>query len=1178
MRFDKGELFRLRETFKKGGLRLLIPEMMERELMRCLKNCAAKATDELIKKYRAYPVNLSSLPPLPAKDELESECIDRMTQQWRDFKEHFVVERLPLVGDLEEVVDWYFKVEPPFGEGKKSKEFPDAFILSALDQYHGEHSANIAVISGDNDFETACKHRRYVAYFPNLNDYIDRFIPQLKGEELERPEIDPTQPITTEDQTEIKSILLRGSKVTSVEVERAMRLIENRGPSYDFFFRHANDSVWLEHLREWGHFDDPPDLERTADGKIVALLWAPMNYLLRTFDNDPEKVLDQIERLPDTSNPHILRTIIDIILKANTTDVVNRFSARILAALDHARIRSNRIVRLLRIPHLFEEPLSVFASLFLSRVVGFLPDPDSHEKKIRRQENPLDWTTSLDPSPRFEAWEYHEILEEGVRPLATKAPYVLARILIDATASLIRMSNHREDQDEDNSIDSLESQMNELYSQESGLEHPGLDLTRTLIFACKAAYEGSAESIELLDQTLRNQQSRFFQRIRQLLYSLYPSQQILPWIRESILEDDSYASMGLDYEFQLMIRKACEYFGADLLSEDELGQIIEKILAGPPFEKYLRVSSWTQEPATLQGYQEWKRFYHRKDLRPFEPLLTGDNLSYYQELEREFSDVPLSDEDYLAYRTTSGGFVSYESPLLPEELETMRDEDLLTFINEWEEEREDSEDWLKKITIRGLADEFQKVFKDAICPNKERFRFWSDNRNRIERPVYVEVIVNAFQEFVQENHFECLDKWLEFCKWVLAHPDRIYDEGLQRHENSREFPDWASSRRAVGDFISVCLKESVNAPITARRAIAEILEMLCCQSDWRLDSDTPILLNRTDRVTEAINSTRGRALQDLVNFGFWVQRKFPNDTVPEVTLFLGKRIADNSGIPLTLPERAILGLNYSNLLILDSEWTAEHKTYFFPQNDLSAWSEAFGGFLRFNVPSAPIFESLKEDYAFALHHLEELKEVTDSSGEVLDRLGKHLFDYYAWEFYPLNGEESLLEKYYSKTSDDRKRWENLFDHVGRSLSRSKKPLGDILRDRVIAFFDWRFQEREPEELRLFGFWLKADCLEPDWRLDALMKLLNLEQWEDRRFFFMLESLEGMLESQIGKVVKCFARMTEVLDHGSLYPKSAVKAIVVAGLSCEDECIYGDAERARENLLLGREFDLSDFEE
>ena len=164
------------------------------------------------------------------------------------------------------------------------------------------------------------------------------------------------------------------------------------------------------------------------------------------------------------------------------------------------------------------------------------------------------------------------------------------------------------------------------------------------------------------------------------------------------------------------------------------------------------------------------------------------------------------------------------------------------------------------------------------------------------------------------------------------------------------------------------------------------------------------------------------------------------------------------------------------------------------------------------------------------------------------------------------------------TSDDRKRWANLFDHVGRSLSRSKKPLEETLRDRVVDFFDWRFQVGELEELRLFGFWLNAECLDPDWRLGALMKLLDLNQWKERRIFFMLESLEGMLGNHMAKVLECFARITETLDHRSLFPKSAVKAIVVSGLKSKDESVCKDAERAQENLLNGREFDISEFEE
>ena len=1020
--------------------------------------------------------------------------------------------------------------------------------------------------------------RRFVAYYLDLKQYIDEFEPQLKGENIERPPIDPTQRITTEDLTELKAILLRGSMVTPIEVERVLKLLKSRGHSYTYFFRHANDGVWLEHLRSDGFFENPPDLEEAPDGRQLAPYWPPMDYLVRIFDTNPDKVIKQIERLPNTSNPHILRAIIDIIIRANTIEAIQRFSPTVLFAVDHTRIGHDRVIGLLKMPFLLDKAPADFVQSLLSKVVGFLPDPAFQKKQKKRLENPFDWTTSLEPSPRFEEWEYHEILGKGIQPLAVKAPYFIARIVIDAMTSMIRMSHHQEDLEGDNVDESLDFQMSQLHSEDLAIPDPKVDLARTLIFACKAVYEDSAESFALLDQALRNQPSKFFKRIRQLLYSLYPNEQTLPWIREAILGHEGYAKLDLDYEFQMMVRTAGEHFGADLLSKEELDQIINIILNGPPYEIYHLVTRRTGEPETETNYQQWQRFYHRKDLRPFASLLTGDNQRYYQELEREFADVPLSDEDYLVYRSKSGGFVSYVSPLLPEELGLKQDEDLLVFINEWEDEHEDSEDWLKRISVRGLADKFQNVFNDAICPSEERLKFWLENRCRIERPVYVKVIVQTFQEHLKERRFEHLDEWLEFCEWVLTHPDRGSKDGVQRHENSREFPDWESTRREVGDFVGVCLKENVDVPSTARESLAKLLESLCLQLDWRLDGDRPLLLKGSDHITEAINSTRSRALQDLFHFGFWVQRNFPADSVPEVTTILERRIASDSKLSLTLPERAILGMNFGNLLVLNPEWAARHKTTFFPRKDLPAWTEAFGNFLRFNLPSGPTFQNLEEEYEFALTHISELKAMNSSNGEVVDRLGQHLFDYFAWVYYPLNGEDSLLEIFYSRTTDDRERWASLFDHVGRSLSRSRKSLEKDLIDRVEDFFNWRFQVGEPEELRLFGFWLKADCLDPDWRLDALMKLLNLEQWKERKLFFFLDSLEGLLESHTAKILECFVRMTETLDHGDLYRKSTVKAIIVAGLNSEDDSVYKDAEHARELLLRGGEFDLSDFEE
>lgn len=334
-RFDTEAFTRMLDTFVKGGIRLLIPEMMERELLRKFGEQAEKAANALNTAHKTHPIASLSLIAIPTKEELQSKCYDEMVRQWEAFKEHFIVEKLPLVGDLNNVVNWYFKKEPPFSN--KPKEFPDAFILSALEHYHKEHKANIAVVSGDGDFKNACVRRRFIVHLSSLDKYIKAFEPELTSEDLERPVIDPTRPITTEDLTELQTILGRGNDVTPIEIDRVLNLLRSRGTNYDYFFAHATDSVWLEPLRSNGYFENPPDLKEMPDGGYRALFWPPINYLVRVYETKPEQALEILENLPETSNPHILEGIMDVILKADSVEVTNRLSSRILSFVELPR-------------------------------------------------------------------------------------------------------------------------------------------------------------------------------------------------------------------------------------------------------------------------------------------------------------------------------------------------------------------------------------------------------------------------------------------------------------------------------------------------------------------------------------------------------------------------------------------------------------------------------------------------------------------------------------------------------------------------------------------------------------------------------------------------------------------------------------------------------------------------
>ena len=623
-----------------------------------------------------------------------------------------------------------------------------------------------------------------------------------------------------------------------------------------------------------------------------------------------------------------------------------------------------------------------------------------------------------------------------------------------------------------------------------------------------------------------------------------------------------------------MIRYACEHFGATLLTREERARIFESIQSGPSKTNF---REWMGERFSEELFTQRQHRFHRMQLQPFAPVLFGEYAAYFQRLEAEAGEQ-ISDDAYSPVGKIKAGSISQRSPQSPEDLANLADEMLLTYINDWQEERHDEDDWSVEINIEALAEAFQTVFKDSVIPDTDRLGFWIDNRERIERPIYVRAMISAMQEHVKAKHFDNLSEWLTFCEWVLMHPDREHEEGYgyKLGGESRENPHWHSTRRAVGDFVEACLEKDVDTPLLAREHLAKVLNLLCAQFDWRLDEDKPVLLNRSDQVEEAINNTRSRALQSLVNFGFWLRRNDRKADVSEVTTILEKRFAPETDYPLSLPERAMLGMQYSNIFILDRAWATEHKADFFPRDDLPAWMAAFDNFLRYNSPSKPVFEVLRGDFELALQHAGRQERLR---GELSDPLGRHVFAYYMWDVYPLRGETSLLERYYQQT--ERAQWGNVFDYVGRSLQNSGKSIDPAFKDRTIQFVAWRLEAQEPMELEHFVSWLEAECLESDWRLETYSRILDIVHSKEMRIFDALTTLGSLLPDHTAKVVECFAKMTDAaLKNDALYmiQSDQAKAILKAGLESGDENVRENAEHARENLLRGGRFDFLELDD
>lgn len=1007
---------------------------------------------------------------------------------------------------------------------------------------------------------------------------------------LEQLVYDLLAPITAHDQQEIQSIMDK-SDHSDTDAETLYQLISRRGANYVFFFTNVADPVWIPFLKEKGFFKNPPNTENLLDGYVRFPFWPELRYLERVCTQAQEDVLELVLQIPTVDNPNVYANILDIALKLDG----ERSGKLKSKMLEFAKLDTPYL------PFQFPELLAhwtsegqTIAALELARIlVQFVPDPNAEEKRRRRRKLNDDhddstrnqfslMMTTLRPMPRFSEI-YDQILAEGIRPLAEKEPYKVARMLVDATKNMLHHELHQLDSESSETYDYTRTWCPQLDKSDNSDPEHGKSLVHALTHACEMVYEQARESVGTLDEALRNQRWYLFTRLRQHLCAKYPSEQTMERTRELILRHGDYGRWEYHFEFQRMLRIAFEHLGEELLTRDERIHIFDTILSGPPEEE---CREWMGEQFSSSAFENERRNFHRRQLRPFALVLFGKYARYFRQLEADKTAEKITDASYAPHKGSKGGRTKRRSPRSTKDLVSLSDKNLLAYINEWEDEHWDTSNGVTEISIEALAAAFRKVFEDSVIPNAARLSFWIKNRDNILRPIYVRTIVDAMKDHVKAGNFDKLEQWFVFCKWALTHPDPQNEEldGIGRlGDGSREQPRWHTSRRAVCDFVETCIEEDVEVPLSARENLVDLLGMLCTQYDWRLDQDRPVLLNRDDQLTEAINTTRGRALDNLVKFGYWMRRQDDKASIPELREILEKRFNTEVSYPLTLPEYAVLGMRFGPLFHLYEELAVSQKSQLFPRNDLPAWREAFGNYLRRGRPNRQIFDELRGDFEFALDHLGSQGEQKEIVRELTRKLGQHLFTYYLWDVYPLTGDPSLLERYYLKTDGERKHWATLFNYVGHSLQNTGKHLEKGLTDRIIGFFEWRLDAREPLELREIPAWLKAECLDPEWRLNALSKVLDVDgildatgsleegRAEHPRTWLPLEvtrSMPALLPMHTPLVVKCFAKLTNAAPKsGRFYiPTDDAKAILKAGLEHNDERVRKNAERAKEILF------------
>ena len=277
----------------------------------------------------------------------------------------------------------------------------------------------------------------------------------------------------------------------------------------------------------------------------------------------------------------------------------------------------------------------------------------------------------------------------------------------------------------------------------------------------------------------------------------------------------------------MMLRRASQQFGRDLLSEQEWESIFRQILGGPAETD---VRKWLGDEFTAERFQRRRANFHRKQLRPFGSVLFGDYLEYYERLEQQ-ADDSLSDEDYFPVSEVTTGRLQQRSPQTSDALSKLSDADLLEFINLWDAEHWEEDNGLVAVSIEALAETFGTVFREAIIPDDSRRGFWLESSERIANSAYVITMIHEMQRQVELQEFSHLDEWFQFCEWVLSLKVPTSVKTTGQIDDVVDQLGWYSQRRAVADLVGACLREGSDVPITASDRVIGLLETLCTGFD-----------------------------------------------------------------------------------------------------------------------------------------------------------------------------------------------------------------------------------------------------------------------------------------------------------------------------------------------------------
>lgn len=196
---ETGRVSKLLKLAEDGYIRILLPIITEKEWLKHFREHAELnlRCNEIERKIELLGQNESASKFLREYNSLldSYDSLENIDKVFKERISHKGVTRINysfFEDATAEVFDKYFEQNKPFGSGGKAKEFPDAFVLAALEKYAKENKLNrVVIFSLDKDMSGYCSQ---LLVEESINEYLNSLlkerIPDVDKKEKQRKDID----------------------------------------------------------------------------------------------------------------------------------------------------------------------------------------------------------------------------------------------------------------------------------------------------------------------------------------------------------------------------------------------------------------------------------------------------------------------------------------------------------------------------------------------------------------------------------------------------------------------------------------------------------------------------------------------------------------------------------------------------------------------------------------------------------------------------------------------------------------------------------------------------------------------------------------------------------------------------------------------------------------------------